>query len=354
MDMIGSVPCEELIKQWLKVGFIDKGQHNPTETGTPQGGVISPLLANIGLHGLETFIKQINPKLGIIRYADDFVVTSIDFESLEKVLIQIKQWLSERGLEISPEKTKIVHINEGFDFLGYNIRQYNGKCLTKPQKEKVLAFCKKIGQILSSMKANTQEEIIKRLNPLLRGFANYYKGGISKKTFSYIRYRMWQYLWRWAVRRHPNQGKKWVKNRYFKQYKGVKWTFMCQGTDRKGKEKSYILYDISKTPIIRHIKVRGQSSPDDPSLREYWHSRSVKNGKHYWAKGSKYESVAKHQNWSCPICGDHLFNGEEIETHHIVPVKDGGSDDTENLIHLHSSCHKQVHSKTKSMAGSKA
>jgi len=354
MEMIGFVPRGKLIKDWLEAGFIDEGKYNPTETGTPQGGVISPLLANIGLHGLETVIKQANPKLGIIRYADDFVVTSKDKESLENALTQSEQWLSERGLKISAEKTKMVHIDDGFNFLGFNIRQYNGKCLIKPQKEKVLAFCKKIGQTLSEMKANTQEQVINRINPLLRGFANYYRGVVSKETFSYINYRVWQYLWRWSLRRHPNKPKKWVKNRYFKRYRGVDWMFMCQGTGRKGKEKSEILYDISKTPIVRHIKVKGQASPDDPTLREYWHNRSIKNGKNHWAKGSKYEQIAKFQEWKCPICGDSLFNGEEIETHHIIPVKDGGSDDTENLIHLHKACHKQVHSKPKLMAGSKA
>lgn len=354
INQMGSIPRGELIKGWLKAGFIDKGQHNPTNTGTPQGGVISPLLANIGLHGLETFVKQVNPKLGIIRYADDFVVTSKDYESLEETLIQINQWLSQRGLEISAEKTRVVNIEDGFDFLGFNIRQYNGKCLIKPQKGKVLAFCKNIANTLSNMKTNTQEEIINKLNPLLRGFANYYRGVVSKETFSYISHRVWQYLWRWALRRHPNKSKEWVKNRYFKRYGGIDWTFMCHGTGRNGKDKTYILYNISKTPIVRHIKVKGQSSSDDPTLREYWHNRSIKNGKNYWVKGSKYEQIAKQQNWKCPICGDSLFNVEEIETHHIIPVKDGGSDDTENLIHLHKACHKQVHSKTKSKAGSKA
>ena len=299
----------------------------------------------MGCTGSEEHIKSIKPKLGFIRYADDFIVTSKDRESLDSVLIQVKQWLSKRGLEISTEKTRIVNIKDGFNFLGFNLRQYNGKLIIKPQKEKVLAFCKKIGQVLSNMKAITQEEAINVLNPLLLGFANYYRGVVSKETFGYIGHRVWQYLWRWAKRRHPNKGKKWVKNRYFKWHRGVKWTFMCQGTGRKGKEKSYILYDISNTPIVRHIKVKGQASPDDPTLREYWHNRSVKNGKKYWAKGSKYEQVAKIQSWKCPICGDSLFNGEEIETHHIVPVKDGGSDDTENLIHLHKACHKQVHSR---------
>jgi RNA-directed DNA polymerase len=347
LKRINSFPCQELIKGWLKAGFIEQGQLNPTSTGTPQGGVISPLLANIGLHGLETYIKTANPKLGIIRYADDFIVTAKDKQSLEQVLILIEQWLSIRGLEISQEKTRIVHIDEGFNFLGFNLRHYNGKLLIKPQKEKVLAFCKKIGKTLSKIKASTQEEVIKTLNPLLRGFANYYRGEVSKKIFSYIDYRVWHYLYNWAKRRHPNQSKRWVYKRYFGHYKKRSATFMCQGTDRKGKEQLYVLYDISSTPIVRHIKVKGNASPDDSSLREYWQKRSIKNGKNYWAKNSKYQLLAQFQDWKCPVCGDSLFNGEPIETHHIVPVAKGGTDDSENLMHLHRTCHKQVHSKPK-------
>ena len=347
VKMIRNFPKKDLIKEWLKAGYIDEGVFSPTSTGTPQGGVISPLLANIGLHGLEQYIKTINPKLGIIRYADDFIVTARDRETLEQVLILIKQWLSQRGLEISAEKTRVVRIDEGFNFLGFNLRQYGGKLLIKPQKEKVLAFCKKIKETLSKMKARTQEEVIKELNPLLRGFANYYRGTVSKETFSYIRYRVSVYLWRWASRRNPNKSKKWVQNRYYSRFGGDNWTFMCKGTDRKGREKPHILYDISSTPIVRHIKVKGNSSPDDPSLREYWQKRATDYGKKYWAKGSKYEAIAKLQNWNCPVCGDGLFNGEPMETHHILPVAQGGSDDTENLMHLHKACHKQVHSKTK-------
>lgn len=347
LKMTNSHPKRELIKGWLKAGFIDSGGHNPTQTGTPQGGVISPLLANIGLHGLEEYIKQCNPKLGIIRYADDFVVTATDEKSLEKLLIQIKQWLLEKGLEISTQKSRIVHIDDGFDFLGFNLRQYNGKLLIKPQKEKVLAFCKKIGITISEMKARTQEDVITKLNPLLRGFANYKRGVVSKETFSYINYRIWKYLWRWAKRRHPNKSKTWVKNKYFQSSKGNQWTFMCKGTGRIGKEVTHILYNIASTPIIRHIKVKGDASPDDSSLREYWNNRKQKQGKNYWAKGSKYYLVANKQNWKCPVCGENLFNGEQIETHHIIPVKDGGDDSTDNLVHLHKACHKQVHSKSK-------
>ncbi|GAB4311960.1 MAG: group II intron reverse transcriptase/maturase [Geminocystis sp.] len=347
LNMIDSHPKKELIKGWLKAGFIDNSVHNPTETGTPQGGVISPLLANIGLHGLEEFIKQCNPKLSIIRYADDFVVTAKDKETLEKVLIQIKQWLSERGLEISAEKTQIVHIDDGFDFLGFNLRQHKGKLIIKPQKEKVLAFCKKIGKTLSEMKAWTQEEVITKLNPLLRGFANYYRGVVSKETFSYIDNRVWRYLWRWAKRRHPNKSKTWVFKRYFHSFRGRNGVFMCKGTGRKGKEVTHFLYNIASTPIIRHIKVKGNASPDNSSLREYWNNRKIKQGKNYWAKGSKYYLVAVNQDWKCPVCGENLFNGEQIETHHIIPVKDGGEDSTDNLVHLHEACHKQVHSKSK-------
>ena len=184
LTAIESVPRGDLIEGWLKAGYLDQGVLNPTDMGTPQGGVISPLLANIGLHGLEDFIKSVNPKLGVIRYADDFVVTSKDKESLEHILDQIKQWMLERGLEISAEKTRIVSMEEGFDFLGFNLRHYNGKLLIKPQKKKVLAFCKKIGETLNNMKACTQEEVIKVLNPLLRGFANYYRGVVSKETFN--------------------------------------------------------------------------------------------------------------------------------------------------------------------------
>lgn len=353
LKQIDSHPKRELIKGWLKAGFIDGGVHNPTETGTPQGGVISPLLANIGLHGLEEYIKQCNPKLGIIRYADDFVVTAKDKESLEKVLIQIKQWLSERGHEISTEKTRIVHIDNGINFLGFNLRQYRGKLLIKPQKEKVLAFCKKIGKTISEMKARTQEDVITKLNPLLRGFANYYRGVVSKETFAYINYRVWCYLYVWAKRRHPNKSKTWVIKRYFHSYRGRQRVFMCKDIGRRGKEATHTLYDIAGTPIIRHIKVKGNASPDDPSLREYWNNRKLKQGKNYWAKGSKYYLVAINQKWKCPVCGENLFNGEQIETHHIVPVKNGGEDSTDNLVHLHKVCHKQVHSQKSKFEGLK-
>jgi len=344
---LGNFPKKELINGWLKAGFVFEEKFNPTETGTPQGGVISPLLANIGLHGLELYIKSTNSKLGLVRYADDFIVTARDKGSLETAQFQIQQWLSERGLELSAEKTLITSMEEGFDFLGFNHRHYNSKLLIKPTKKKVLDFCNRLGKGIKALNGAKQEDVISKLNPILRGFANYYKGVVSKETFGYISHRVWQYLWRWAKRRHPNKNTTWVRKAYFKNINGTKWTFACKVSNRLDKEVILSLYPVVKTPIERHIKVKGEASPDDPCLKEYWDKRNQKLGKSYWAKGSKYYLIAQNQNWKCPICGEPLLNGESIETHHIVPVAQGGLDDISNLQHLHIPCHKQVHSKFK-------
>ena len=343
LTMMGNFPKKELIKKWLKAGFVFQGKLESTEQGTPQGGVISPILANIGLHGLETFIKATNPKLGVVRYADDFIVTARDKQSLETAQILIQAWMSERGLELSAEKTVITSMEDGFDFLGFNSRHYKGKLLIKPSKKKVLTFCKRLGEEIRNLNGAKQEVLIKKLNPILRGFANYYKGAVSKETFSYISQRVWKYLWCWAKRRHPNKNIKWVRKRYFKTIKGNRWTFACTTSDRRGKDKELVLYQIASTPIERHIKVKGDASPDDLSLKEYWDKRHQKLGKSRFEKSSRLYLIAENQNWKCPECGEPLFNGEENETHHIVPVAEGGTDDVENLQHLHRACHKQVH-----------
>jgi RNA-directed DNA polymerase len=350
LEQISNFPKRDLIKGWLKAGFVLDGKFNPTKTGTPQGGVISPLLANIGLHGLENFIKSTNPKLGVVRYADDFIITARDKESLEQIQIQIQQWLLDRGLKFSFEKTLITSMEDGFDFLGFNHRHYNGKLLIKPSKKKVLDFCKRIGKEIKKMNGAEQESLVKKLNPILQGFANYYKGVVSKDAFNYISHRMWQYLWRWAKRRHPNKSIKWVRKRYFKTINGNKWTFATITSDRRGKEKDLILYPIAYTPIERHVKVKGNASPDDPSLKEYWEKRHQKYGKSYWERNSRNYKIAENQNWKCPICGEPLFNEEELDTHHISPVAQGGLDSIENLQHLHRTCHKQEHSKSKFIA----
>ncbi len=350
LESIDTAPNMELLKEWMKAGYVYKGIKYDTSTGTPQGAVASPLLSNIGLHGLENLVKSFKPKLGIVKYADDFIITAKSKDEIEEILPEVKQWLLDRGLELSTEKSKLVHIDEGFNFLGFNVRHYGGKLLIKPQKEKVLAFCKKVGKLIKKNATVKQDVLIGKLNPLLRGFANYYQGAVSKETFSYISYRVWKYLWKWCKRRHPKKGKKWVASKYFKTINGVSWQFSCEIEDRRANRQLFTLFNIGKHPIIRHIKVKGTASPFDAELAGYWEDRNQKLGKSKWAKGSKYYQVAENQNWKCLICGNPLLNGEDIETHHIVLVIDGGSDDTENLIHLHKACHKQVHSKSKRKA----
>ncbi len=163
LNLIDTAPQIGLIKGWMEAGYVYEGIKYNTNAGTPQGGVASPLLSNIGLHGLEKLIKTLNSKAGLIRYADDFVVAAKSKEEILKLQPEVEQWLKSRGLELSKEKTKLLNIDDGFNFLGFNVRQYSGKLLIKPQKEKVLAFCKKIGQEIKSMSDVKQEVLIKKL-----------------------------------------------------------------------------------------------------------------------------------------------------------------------------------------------
>jgi RNA-directed DNA polymerase len=151
-----------------------------------------------------------------------------------------------------------------------------------------------------------------------------------------------------SLEKAQNQIQLWIWKRYFKTINGNKWTFACSVSGCQGIEKDIYLYPIASTPIQRHIKVKGEVSPDDPSVKEYWDERNQRSGKSYWARGSKHYLIAQNQKWKCPICGEPLLNGEGIEIHHIVPVTQGGLDDITNLQHVHIPCHKQVHSKSKS------
>lgn len=356
-----------MIKQWLKAGYIESKIFHETKSGTPQGGIISPLLANIALDGIDHLLAGFNKvriyqsspkakrqrtakvklgKYGFIRYADDFVVTAETKEDIEEAIPVIKEWLAVRGLELNSDKTSIVHVEQGFNFLGFNIRQFSGSCYTFPQKSKVLAFLQRIRDWLKQNKHISQQAVIEYLNPILRGFGNYYRFGASKRVFGYIDSKVWEMLWRWCLRRHPDKGKGWVMKKYFRTHYGRKWTFAVDVTDRRGKKNVTCLIKVKDIPIQRHVKVKGIASPDDPTLTKYWKDRLTTYGKTYWTKGSKYYEVAENQQWKCTVCNEHLFNGEELQTHHKIKVSDGGTDEADNLVHLHKTCHKQVHSKT--------
>ena len=363
---IGNIPGKELIKQWLKAGYVDKEIFQSTESGTPQGGIISPLLANIALDGIEALVKTYKKirtntwfdksrgkyrkrnneydKYGFIRYADDFLVTAENKKDLEDIQPIIEEWLDVRGLKLNKEKTQIKNIEEGIDYLGFTLRQFKGKTLEKPQKKKVLTKLQEIRDWLKEHKHAKPLDVIGYLNPIIRGFGNYYRIGSSKKVMGYFDQQIFQAIWRWSKRRHPNKGKGWIKRKYFKRHHNREWTFFGTTEDRRGKTKTLYLTRASDVLIVRHVKVKDNYSPDNPTLTKYWQNRRNKYGKTYWAKGTNHHKIAERQKWKCPICSEHLFTGEEIQTHHIIKVKDGGSDSIDNLIHLHQSCHIHTHS----------
>lgn len=286
---------------------------------------------------------RIRSRYGFIRYCDDFIITARKKEDIDYIKPYIEGWLHNRGLELNHDKTKTVNVEDGFNFLGFNIRHYKGKCLIKPQKEKVIAKLKEIRLWLRNNPHISPENVIAKLNPIIRGWGNYYRFGVSKEVFSYFDYQIWRALYKWALRRHLKRRKRWVLRKYFHRLKGGR-KFATTIQDRRGKSKKIYLAELSKIPIQRHIKVKDKASPDDPTLHKYWQDRGTRYGKTRWIKGSKLYQIAEKQNWHCPICGEHLFNGEEIETHHIKKVKDGGTDDIDNLVHLHKACHKAIHS----------
>lgn len=265
-----------ILKMWLKAGFIFDGYLFPTDEGTPQGGVISPILANMALDGIESLLygkfckpdsKKRKNKVYFIRYADDFIVSGSDENLLrQEVIPVIKEFLKERGLELSEEKTKVTSIDIGFDFLGFNVRKYKNKLLIKPSKESIKSFLKDIKETIDSNKAISQNKLIVILNPKIRGWSNYYQHVVSKDVFSYIDYRIWKSLWKWSVRRHPNKGKKWVKDRYYHTFKDNNWRF-CDP-----EEECYLTLAFS-TPITRHINIQKEAEVFNPLWDKYFEMR---------------------------------------------------------------------------------
>jgi RNA-directed DNA polymerase len=330
LNRISDFPAKGLISKWLKTGYVELGKIHETTTGTPQGGIISPLLANIALDGLQAHLGK---GYRYVRYCDDFVITAKTKQAIEEIKPKVEQWLSERGLKLKDEKTRIIHREEGFKFLGFHIKMYkDGKLIIKPQKEKVKDLLNRIKDWLDNHKQVKAEAIPEYLNPILRGWANYYHFVCSKGTFSYVENRTRWILWKWAKRRHPNKSIPWILNKYFEK--------VGYGTRNVFKR----LYRIEQIPIVRYIKVKGKASPDDPILKEYWENRKNRISKIYFAKDSKLYRLAESQNWKCDLCGNWLFNGEKINRHHIIP---GGSDEISNLRIRHESCHYQGHSNSK-------
>lgn len=348
-----NIPMEKaILRKWLKAGYMEKHSFHPTEEGTPQGGIISPVLANLTLDGLEqrllamSYTAPSNPLVYFSRYADDFVATARSPEILkEEVLPVIEQFMHERGLELSREKTKITSIEDGFDFLGQNVRKYKDKLLIKPSPKSVKAFLAKAREMVKEYPTATAGSLIVRLNLVIKGWANYHQHVCSKKTFSRVDHAIFQALWHWARRRHPNKSAHWVKDKYFKTQGACHWVFTGEVIGQEGAKRKVTLLTAAQTPIRRHIKITGEANPYDPVWEPYFeHRLGVKMATNLKGRRQLLQ-LWKAQNGICPICNRKITELTGWHNHHIVWRTHGGTDGMSNRVLLHPECHRQVHNR---------
>lgn len=278
--LLENIPLDKsILSQWLKAGFIEKNVFNDTNEGTPQGGIISPTLANMTLDGMADAISKAvtkKDKCNFVRYADDFVVTGASRQVLEeKVKPAIVNFLSERGLTLSDEKTLITKVDQGFDFLGFNVRKYKGKLLIKPSKKSVNALMDKIHDIIFSNKTITAGSLTELLNPIISGWANYYRHVVAKRTFTKVDHNVFLMIKRWVKRRHPNKNTLFWKNKYFRRAGFLDWIFF--GVVRKPDNATTIIHlkKTEHTKVIRHTKIRSAANPYDPEYAKYFREREM-------------------------------------------------------------------------------
>jgi len=364
LEKLGDTPISfrRQIKAWLKCGYLENNNLFPSDEGTPQGGVISPLLANVALHGMENKLKEWARSwkcigkmskrdnmrsLSIIRYADDFIVTHQSKEIVIKAKEILNEFLMEAGLELKEQKTKIVHSTEGFDFLGFNFCMYKVgknqggktgyKTLIKPTKKAVREHYANLAHIISRNKSASQESLIAQLNPIIRGWSNYYQHQVSKEVFGYIDHLVYRRLMRWGKRKHNNKSYKWIVEKYYRGYdsgmllidknvpKTRKWVF--------GNNTSKLILH-KDMPITRYPKIKGEKSPYDGDYI-YWGKRLS----HSLELTTREQNLLKKQKGICPICKDKFKTGDLLEVDHILPRCFGGKDTYDNLQLLHAHCH---------------
>ncbi len=347
LKTIGSFPAKELIHKWLKAGYVENGVFYNTEQGTPQGGIISPLLANIALHGMEealeikyrggvsaTTVKRTSPV--VVRYADDFVVLCHSKNAAINAREQIKVFLEKRGLELSEEKTSINKLEEGFDFLSFNIRCYpvsdrksGYKTLIKPSKKSLKNFRLKLQGLTRSYNGKNAASLIRAANPVIRGWCNFYRHSVAAKIFHDMEHYLHIRQQRWCKRNHPRKSKKWYMRRYFGRHKSCPtygYTF------KDPLSNSHMLH-ISSYKIERWIKVKHRHSPDNPNQRKYWQQRAKKGDLLTPSKNR----IAEKQQHICPECGQSLYNGEKINKFHRDGNRQHNSYD--NLMFVHQLCY---------------
>jgi RNA-directed DNA polymerase len=313
LAQLGTFPAREQVRSWLKAGVVEEGRFAPTEEGTPQGGVISPVLLNVALHGMEQAAgvryrlkgEQAGETMPgspvLIRYADDLVALCHSKAQAEQVKASLAEWLAPRGLVFNEDKTRIVNLDDGFDFLGFNVRRQSGKLLIRPSKAALRRHRQRLRAEMLSLRGANAAMVLQRLVPIVRGWAAYYRSVVSSEAFSALDRYLWKLTYKWAKHSHPRKPKRWIVNRYFGRYnrsRQDRWVF----GDR---DSGAYLVKHAWTKIVRHRMVKGGSSPDDPALAEYWASRRRR------AAPPPLDNLSlrllRSQRGACPLCGQLLL-----------------------------------------------
>ncbi|MFR3214850.1 MAG: group II intron reverse transcriptase/maturase [Dysgonomonas mossii] len=314
--LLNNIPMDKvMLRKWLECGFVFNKQLFPTEEGTPQGGIISPTLANMALDGLQRVLadkykrrtikgKHYSPMVNLIRYADDFIITSENREVLEtEIKPLVTEFLAERGLTLSEEKTVITNVNDGFDFLGFNIRKFKNQILTKPSKPAQKRFLAKVRTTIKSNKACKQESLIRLLNPMITGWGNYYKHGATRDAFHWADNQVYKTLWQWAKRRHSKKGKRWIADKYWHVSEGKGWHFASYFKKSNGKQDSLKLKLLSSICFVQYTQIKGDANPFDPEYDKYFDQRETQKMLVTLKGRDSLLYLWKKQDRKCPLCG---------------------------------------------------
>ena len=351
--LLENIPMDtQILEKWLKCGYVETRKLFPTDEGAPQGGTISPTLMNMTLDGLERLLQERLPtrqkvngrthfnKLNFVRYADDFIITGESPEFLrDKVLPIVKEFLTERGLQLSEEKTVITHIEDGFDFLGKNIRKYNGKLLIKPSKTSVKSFLEKVRSIIKGNKSTKQETLIRKLNPVIRGWVNNQRYVVSSKVFSRVDYEIYKCLWQWAKRRHKKKSHKWIAQKYWHHIGSRQWTFSVpyENQSTEGEPLYCKLEYATDTKIIRFKKIVAEANPFDECWTDYFEEREGEKLLNSTKGREKLLTIWRRQHRRCPVCGDLITSETGFRVH--TPA---GKNSLKIMVHKE--CHEEIHS----------
>ncbi len=317
LEAIGGFPARRMIDDWLKAGIVEAGKgFSPTLAGTPQGGVISPLLLNIALHGLEEAagvryrtgshageVAGTSPTL--TRYADDLVACCHSRQQAEQVKAKLAAWLAPRGLAFNEAKTRIVRLDQGFDFLGFHLRRYpNGKLLIKPSVTAIKRIRKRLAREFRALRGANVAAVLAQINPIVRGWVAYYRTVVSSRVFNTLTDYLWKLTYKWACWSHPNKPKRWITQRYFRKFnkfRNDRWVFGDRDTGAYLPKPAW-------TDIVRHTLVKAAASPDDPDLAEYWAQRRRK-------VKPPLDSYTVHlltrQDGRCTLCGENLLTPDQ-------------------------------------------